>query len=103
MYHQPTSSVIDIGGGPLGGMKSSPFWTGGLAFVSISAVLFLLGTRYGICIPPDSTRYMSMVQGPYDAPLYPWVLMAVGATGIGIVAGPKLIRFGVVFPPSGGP
>src|SRR3546814_5877234 len=58
--------------------------------VLVSSFLFLLGTRYGIGILPDSTRYMSINDKPFDAPLYPWMLMGLAATGISIEYTAKL-------------
>ncbi|MCF8709011.1 glycosyltransferase family 39 protein [Rhizorhapis sp. SPR117] len=69
------------------------FWVGGMAFVLASAILFLLCTRYGIGILPDSTRYMNIDDRPFDAPLYPWLLMATTATGLSVAYAAKLIGF----------
>ena len=60
-------------------------------FVIASAILFLLNTRHGIGILPDSTRYMGLDTRPYDAPMYAWVLQGIAATGIGIEVGAKLV------------
>lgn len=51
----------------------------------VALLLFMLSTRHGIGILPDSTRYMSMAARPWDAPLYPMVLQLVGLTGLDMV------------------
>lgn len=54
-------------------------WPASLTLVSV--VLFLLNTRHGIAIFPDSTRYLGLAPSQ-DAPLYSWVLAGVAATGL---------------------
>lgn len=47
----------------------------------LSAALFVLSTRHGIGVLPDSTRYLNMAPQPWDAPLYPAALYLVGLFG----------------------
>lgn len=63
---------------------------GGIAFAFASAVVYLLNTRYGIGIRPDSLRYMHNSWLPADAPMYGWVLELASSSGLNIVAGAKL-------------
>lgn len=58
---------------------------------AISVILFLLNTRHGIGILPDSTRYMGINDHPYDAPLYPYALHIMTALGFGMVEGAQLL------------
>ncbi|MET0365246.1 MAG: glycosyltransferase family 39 protein [Sphingobium sp.] len=53
--------------------------------VLMAVFLFMLCTRQGIGILPDSTRYMSMAARPWDAPLYPALLQLASLTGIDLV------------------
>src|SRR3546814_15470938 len=89
MFYDTSSSVANWrrAGIPANNVDARIFWTGGIACVLVSSFLFLLGTRYGIGILPDSTRYMSINDKPFDAPLYPWMLMVLAATGISIEIG----------------
>src|SRR3546814_14747636 len=92
MFYDTSSSVANWrrAGIPANNVDARIFWTGGIACVLVSSFLFLLGTRYGIGILPDSTRYMSINDKPFDAPLYPWMLMGLAATGISIEYAAKL-------------
>jgi hypothetical protein len=63
----------------------------GMGFAMLSATAFLLSTRHGIGILPDSARYMGLVARPWDAPLYPWLLAAVAWFGPAIEQAAKLI------------
>jgi hypothetical protein len=67
------------------------FWQGAAVFAVASAILFLVSTRHGIGILPDSTRYMGLDPEPYDAPMYAWVLQGIAATGLQIEFGAKLV------------
>ncbi len=66
-----------------------------LSLTFISALLFLLNTRHGIGILPDSTRYLGVFEVPYDAPMYPWLLAAVCATGLSVDQAAELIGLGL--------
>ncbi len=52
-----------------------------ISLVLVSLLLFLLNTRHGIGILPDSTRYLGLAPSQ-DAPLYSWVLAAVTKLGL---------------------
>ena len=60
-------------------------------FVVTSIAIFLLNTRHGIGILPDSVAYMQIGVARHFAPFYTWVLQAVAASGIDIVAGAKVL------------
>src|SRR3546814_15937285 len=68
MFYDTSSSVANWrrAGIPANNVDARIFWTGGIACVLVSSFLFLLGTRYGIGILPDSTRYMSINDKPFD-------------------------------------
>jgi 4-amino-4-deoxy-L-arabinose transferase-like glycosyltransferase len=79
------------------GMKDGPRrWQVGAIFALGSAILFLLSTRHGIGILPDSTRYMGLVSNPYDAPMYAWIIRGIAATGVPIELGAKVFGLLVV-------
>ena len=65
-------------------------------FVLASSIIFLLNTRYGIGILPDSVAYMQIGSAKHFAPAYTWILQAVAALGFDIVAGAKWIGLALV-------
>lgn len=68
-------------------------WMHCAVLVSLSASIFLLNTRYGVGIRPDTFRYMGLGWKPDDAPIYGWLLRGVADTGIEIWTGAKLVGF----------
>ncbi|MBB5714307.1 glycosyltransferase family 39 protein [Sphingomonas aerophila] len=80
------------------GLVATPgAWTAGaLGAIAISAALFLTGTRLGIGVLPDTTRYMGMNEVPYDAPLYAWTLALAVQTGLGMAAAAKWVGLALV-------
>jgi hypothetical protein len=76
----------------LGGLT---YWAGSVFFILLSAVIFLVNTRYGIGILVDSIRYMGISEVPYDAPLYPWLLQLVSLSGASLEFGAKAL--GLIF------
>jgi len=71
-------------------------WFDGVILGFASLVLFLLCTRHGIGILPDSTRYFGIIEAPYDAPLYPWMLAVVTFLGVSIESAAKIVGLLVV-------
>ncbi len=65
-------------------------WPGSLTLISV--LLFLLNTRHGIAVFPDSTRYLGLAPSE-DAPLYSWVLAGVMTTGLAREQAAELIGF----------
>lgn len=57
-----------------------------VGFPLLATMLFMLSTRHGIGIWPDSVRYMNLSPMPWDAPLYPGLLQMVAAAGMDISA-----------------
>lgn len=68
-------------------------WLHCAVLVILSSSIFLLNTRYGIGIRPDSLRYMGLGWKPDDAPIYGWLLRGVAHTGIDIWTSAKLVGF----------
>ncbi len=64
---------------------------GAILLTLICAGLFFAGTKFGIGIFPDSTRYMGISPKLYDAPLYAWILRLFPLMGIEIQVGAKLL------------
>jgi 4-amino-4-deoxy-L-arabinose transferase-like glycosyltransferase len=60
-----------------------------------AAAIFLLSTRHGIGVWPDSVGYMQIGVIRHFSPLYTWLLKGASATGIDMAAGAKLL--GLVF------
>ncbi len=60
-------------------------------FLVASTIIFLLQTRHGIGVLPDSVRYMRVAPTSYDAPLYTWMLDLVRMSGYDLVQGAKVI------------
>jgi len=77
-------------------MTGTTYWLGLSIFVLASAVIFILQTRHGIGVLPDSTRYMRVAPTSYDAPLYTWLLDGVRALGIDLAEGARAIGFVLV-------
>jgi 4-amino-4-deoxy-L-arabinose transferase-like glycosyltransferase len=68
-----------------------PYFAGG--FVVASLALFLLGTRHGIGIFPDSVAYMRLGVARHFAPLYTWYFLAASTFGADVVAAAKWLGF----------
>lgn len=50
----------------------------------VSLILFVVNTRRGIAIYPDTTRYMGLNELPYDAPIYAWLVRLPSLLGVDI-------------------
>ncbi|WP_022683561.1 glycosyltransferase family 39 protein [Sphingobium bisphenolivorans] len=70
--------------------QSAP-WAICAILVGLSASLFLLSSRYGIGVRPDTFRYMGLGWKPDDAPVYGWLLRGIAETGLNIWGGAKLL------------
>lgn len=74
----------------IGPKTANPSWANhryAVGFPFLAVLLFLLCTRHGVGVMPDSTRYMNLSALPWDAPLYPAMLHAAAAAGVDIAAG----------------
>lgn len=66
-------------------------WIVGILLTLLSVVLFVINTRLGIGIFPDSTRYMGINELPYDAPVYAWLVRLPALVGIDITVGAEAL------------
>lgn len=73
--------------------RNLKFILSAVMFATIAAIVYILCTRHGIGILPDSIRYMGIDENPYDAPFYPWMLIAISAAGPGMVYSAKILGF----------
>ncbi|QIG50158.1 phospholipid carrier-dependent glycosyltransferase [Nordella sp. HKS 07] len=71
------------------------YWTVGTSLMLLSLAVFLVNTRHGIGILPDTTRYMGINDLPYDAPVYAWLVRLPALMGIDMDAGAKAL--GLIF------
>lgn len=71
------------------------YWITGALLAALSIAIFLINTRHGIGIYPDTTRYMGINELPYDAPIYAWLVQVWPIFGIGMTTGAKAL--GLVF------
>jgi 4-amino-4-deoxy-L-arabinose transferase-like glycosyltransferase len=72
------------------------YWLGAGLCVLVSALVFLLSTRHGIGIWPDSTRYMGLDANPYDAPGYTWLLWVGVTSGLSLAGSAKIFGLALV-------
>ena len=69
------------------------YWLGGGVLLMLSIAMFLVNTRHGIGVLPDSVRYMGLGYVPFDAPLYPWLLDIAMLTGLTVEKSAVVLGF----------
>ncbi|MGK9201238.1 glycosyltransferase family 39 protein [Sinorhizobium meliloti] len=73
------------------------YWAAGALLVFLSVLLFVVNTRLGIGIYPDTTRYMGINELPYDAPIYAWLVRLPALIGMDMTAGAETLGLIFVF------
>jgi len=91
MYSDYLDNLADNRARSNADVRSWLYWVGGAAFVLVSVSVFLINTNHGIGVLSDSTRYMSLTERPYDAPLYPWLLQLASWLGVDLDRSTKAI------------
>ncbi|MDW9830271.1 phospholipid carrier-dependent glycosyltransferase [Sinorhizobium meliloti] len=71
------------------------YWTAGALLALLSISLFVVNTRLGIGVFPDTTRYMGINELPYDAPVYAWLVRLPALLGIDMTTGAEAL--GLIF------
>ena len=66
-------------------------WLPPAALLLVSVALFTLNTRHGINILVDSVRHFGLIEGPGDAPMYPWLLYVMSSPRLPIEQAAKLL------------